>query len=50
MQVRLATLNVWALPEPLGRDVTARVDAIGHRIPSLDLDLIAFQEVWTRAA
>lgn len=50
MQVRLATLNVWALPEPLGRDVTARVDAIGRRIPSLDLDLIAFQEVWTRAA
>ncbi|MFP6630699.1 MAG: hypothetical protein VCC67_16855, partial [Myxococcota bacterium] len=50
MQVRLATLNVWALPEPLGRDVTTRIDAIGRRIPSLGLDLIAFQEVWTRAA
>ena len=50
MQVRLATLNVWALPEPLGRDVTARIEAIGRRIPSLDLDLIAFQEVWTRDA
>jgi len=50
MQVRLATLNVWALPEPLGRDVSTRIDALGRRIPALDLDLIAFQEVWTRAA
>ncbi|MBW2400207.1 MAG: endonuclease/exonuclease/phosphatase family protein [Deltaproteobacteria bacterium] len=50
MQIRLATLNVWALPEPIGRDVSARVDAIGRRISSLDLDLITFQEVWTRDA
>lgn len=48
MQVRLATLNVWALPEPLGRDVATRIDAIGQKISSLDLDLIAFQEVWTQ--
>lgn len=50
MQVRLATLNVWALPEPIGRDVSARIDAIGRRLSALDLDLIAFQEVWTRGA
>jgi endonuclease/exonuclease/phosphatase family metal-dependent hydrolase len=50
MQVRLATLNVWALPEPLGHDVARRIDAIGRRIASLGLDLIAFQEVWTRDA
>ena len=50
MQIRLATLNVWALPEPLGRDVARRIDAIGRKISSLDLDLIAFQEVWTQDA
>lgn len=50
MQIRLATLNVWALPEPIGRHVGARIDAIGRRLGSLDLDLIAFQEVWTRDA
>lgn len=50
MQVRLATLNVWALPEPIAQDVTARVDAIGRTIPSLHADLIAFQEVWTHDA
>ena len=50
MRIRLATLNVWALPEPIGRDVSSRIDAIGRRLASLDLDLIAFQEVWTRDA
>jgi endonuclease/exonuclease/phosphatase family metal-dependent hydrolase len=50
VQIRLATLNVWALPEPIGRDVSARIDAIGRRLAALDLDLIAFQEVWTRDA
>ena len=47
MQIRLATLNVWALPEPIARDPQARIDAIGGLLPSLGLDLIAFQEVWT---
>lgn len=50
MQIRLATLNLWALPEPLGRDVQERIDAVGRRLPALDLDVIAFQEVWTRDA
>ncbi len=50
MQIRLATLNVWALPEPIGRDVQVRIDAIGARLPDLGLDVVAFQEVWTRDA
>ena len=50
MKIRLATLNVWALPEPIGRDVQPRIDAIGARLPDLGLDVAAFQEVWTRDA
>lgn len=50
MRVRVATLNAWAIPEPIGRDVSARIDAIGRRLPSLQLDVIAFQEVWTSDA
>jgi endonuclease/exonuclease/phosphatase family metal-dependent hydrolase len=46
MQLRLATLNVWALPEPLSVDPLRRVRAIGERLPSLSADVIAFQEVW----
>jgi endonuclease/exonuclease/phosphatase family metal-dependent hydrolase len=47
MQIRVATLNVWALPTPLAPSVAARMRAIGRRLASLDLDAIAFQEVWT---
>jgi endonuclease/exonuclease/phosphatase family metal-dependent hydrolase len=47
MQIRVATLNVWALPAPLAPSVAARMRAIGRRLASLDLDVIAFQEVWT---
>jgi sphingomyelin phosphodiesterase 2 len=50
MQVRVATLNVWALPEPFGHQVRPRMRAIGARLSSLDLDAIAFQEVWTGEA
>lgn len=45
--MRIATLNVWGLPEPFAPDVAARMDAIGERIAPLDADLVAFQEVWT---
>ena len=47
MKIRMATLNAWALPEPLARDVPERIRAIGAKLPSLDLDVMAFQEVWT---
>jgi endonuclease/exonuclease/phosphatase family metal-dependent hydrolase len=50
MRIRVATLNVWALPGPLAPSVGARMQAIGRRLASLDLDAIAFQEVWTEGA
>ena len=50
MQIRLGTLNAWALPEPLSRDLYPRIKAIGAKVASLDLDVIAFQEVWTSDA
>ena len=50
MRVRVATLNVWALPEPFSERLTGRMKAIGARMAELDLDLIAFQEVWTAEA
>ncbi len=50
MQIRLGTLNAWAMPEPLSRDLDARIDAIGAKLASLDLDVIAFQEAWTSDA
>lgn len=48
--MRLATLNVWGLPWPISREGSARMDAIGARLPALELDWVAFQEVWTEGA
>ena len=50
MNIRVATLNVWALPEPIGVNVPARMEAIGARLADLDVDVMAFQEVWTAEA
>lgn len=50
LRLRAATLNVWALPEPLAPDVAVRLAAIGERLRDLELDLAAFQEVWTPSA
>lgn len=47
MGLRVASLNVWGLPWGLARDLPARLDAIGRRLPGLDVDVVAFQEVWT---
>ncbi len=46
----MATLNTWALPGPLARHVPARMDAIAGHLPSLAVDVVAFQEVWTHSA
>lgn len=46
MRLRVATLNVWGLPEPLSVAPLRRLHAIGERLPELDLDVVAFQEVW----
>lgn len=50
MRFRLATLNVWGLPEPLSEDPSARMREIGRNLPRLELDAIVFQEVWTAKA
>ncbi len=50
MQIRVATLNVWGLPAPFAEDVGPRVRAIGAHLPTLGLDVVAFQEVWTPEA
>ncbi len=50
MQLRVATLNTWALPWPLAKTPSARVRAIGQELSRLDLDAIGFQEVWTPKA
>jgi endonuclease/exonuclease/phosphatase family metal-dependent hydrolase len=50
MRIRVATLNVWGLPEPLAPNVAERMQAIGKRLAPLDLDAIGFQEVWTEGA
>lgn len=50
MRIRVATLNVWGLPEPLAPHVAARMDAIGEQLFPLRVDVAAFQEVWTSEA
>lgn len=50
MRFAIVSLNVWALPWSLASDTPARMEAIGSRLPDLDADVFAFQEVWTAAA
>ena len=50
MRIRVATLNAWALPEPLSLDVEPRLRAIGAKLRELEADVVAFQELWTAAA
>lgn len=49
-RIRVASLNVWALPATLVVDRAARMRAIGERIADLAPDIAAFQEVWTAEA
>lgn len=50
MQLRILTLNTWGLPAPLSRLPESRMAEIGQRVCELDLDVAAFQEVWTRGS
>lgn len=50
MKLRVATLNVWALPAPFSRDLAARMGAIAESLPAYDLDVVGFQEVWLGSA
>ena len=49
MRLRVATLNVWAIPFLADR-IGARMREIGRRLDRLALDAIGFQEVWTPRA
>jgi len=46
MNLRMATLNAWALPEPIAPDVEARMAAIADALPAEELDVVAFQEIF----
>jgi endonuclease/exonuclease/phosphatase family metal-dependent hydrolase len=47
MRLRIATFNVWGLPLGLARDLAPRTRAIAAGLAALDVDVLAFQEVWT---
>jgi endonuclease/exonuclease/phosphatase family metal-dependent hydrolase len=49
VRLRVATLNVWAVPL-LAERIGARMREIGRQLDGLALDAIAFQEVWTPSA
>jgi endonuclease/exonuclease/phosphatase family metal-dependent hydrolase len=49
VRLRVATLNVWAVPL-LAERIAARMHEIGRRLDRLALDVIGFQEVWTPRA
>jgi endonuclease/exonuclease/phosphatase family metal-dependent hydrolase len=46
VQLRVATLNAWGLPEPIARHVPQRMRAIGARLAELGADVVALQEIW----
>jgi len=48
--VRIATLNVWALPLGLAPERELRMRAIGRRLAGDEADVWALQEVWTEDA
>lgn len=50
MRIRVATLNVWALPLGLAPRRAERIRAIGARLARHEADVWALQEVWTGAA
>ena len=50
MKLRVASLNIWALPFGLAPDATKRINAIAQHLPSIHADVIGIQEVWTPIA
>ncbi len=50
MRLRVATLNVWALPWGLARHTETRLALIGEALGPLGADVVAFQEVWSQEA
>ncbi len=45
--LRIATLNVWALPWGIAPKRRERMEALGERLQQDEADVWAFQEVWT---
>lgn len=50
MKLRIATLNVWAMPPPLAEHVSWRMRRIGEELARLAPDVVAFQEAWMTPA
>ncbi|MEE3328267.1 MAG: endonuclease/exonuclease/phosphatase family protein [Myxococcota bacterium] len=50
MQIRVLTLNVWALPLGIARHSHYRMERIGQELATLEADVVALQEVWTAEA
>jgi endonuclease/exonuclease/phosphatase family metal-dependent hydrolase len=46
MRLRVVSLNVWALPTPIGRHVRERIEAVLRDLAPLACDIALFQEVW----
>lgn len=49
MRLRVLSLNAWGLIWPIGTDVSERTEAIASALPAFEVDVAAFQEVWTEA-
>lgn len=47
MLLRIATLNVWALPFGIAPGLRERMDSLGERLQQGEADVWALQEVWT---
>ncbi len=50
MRIRVLSLNVWAMPWLIVRDLDWRMQELGEALPSLGIDVAAFQEVWNPSA
>ncbi len=50
MRLRVLSLNVWALPPPVGHHVHERISLVLRDLPALDCDLVLLQEIWTYEA
>ena len=48
MRLRVLTLNAWALVPPISRDNSRRMRAIGEALEAMQLDVAAFQELWSK--
>lgn len=50
VDLRIGTFNIWGLPEPFTKDLSARLRALAARLSRVDLDVLLIQEAWTDEA